>query len=286
MGSFSFFWTQAIRVLAMLALGSLLAGCKVALIVVEGGTVNSTGSGSCSAPQICIYEVNDTNYSESFTAVPSNGWEFVRWNSGGDFLCEDSTDVTCVVSNVGTAGNSAIEAIVASDATYYIQPVFRFVGVPLTDVLLTDDGKIWAQVDVFSDVSWAELNAVCPGGDCNGELLGFDLRDWRWASIDEVNELFNTYIGSPEMGPGPAEFNDFGVAAFYAAFIADGWRATPEFSPTRVQTIGRVSGPELSSCSGIGVEAAVPVATAFTGWQDSIGRCDVETAGAWLYLEF
>jgi hypothetical protein len=123
-------WMHIARVLGLSALLIALTGCKVAAILVEGGEVQSTASGTCqpavpgTTGTVCIHEVADTSYSESFTAVPDAGWQFVKWNSGGGgFLCQDSTNPTCVVSNVGTEGNAVLEAIVASDATFYLMPI-------------------------------------------------------------------------------------------------------------------------------------------------------------------
>ncbi len=113
------------RLLAGVAIAVLVAGCKVAVIAVEGGEVKSVGSGTCREGDICIVDVSDTSFSASFTAVPNSGWRFVRWNRGDGFFCGDSNDPTCVLSNVGTDGNAAIEAIIASAKTFYLMPVFE-----------------------------------------------------------------------------------------------------------------------------------------------------------------
>jgi hypothetical protein len=81
--------------------------------------------------------------------VPAPGWNFVRWNSGTDFLCSDSTNPTCVVSNVGTAGNAGIEAIVASDKVYYVMPVFE----PEPD--LSGCGQMPGGVTLTAAINWA-----------------------------------------------------------------------------------------------------------------------------------
>lgn len=116
--------TGLLRTGALLVLSLILAGCKLAVIVVEGGEVQSTSSGTCSAGVVCINQINDTNYAETFTAIPSSGWRFVKWNSGGDFLCAESKNPECVLSNVELAGYEAAESIVASGATFFIMPVF------------------------------------------------------------------------------------------------------------------------------------------------------------------
>ena len=116
-------WHQ-IRILISLAIVGLVAGCKVAVIVVEGGEVKSIGSGTCLEGEICMVQVIDTNFSDAFTAVPNPGQHFIKWNSGEGFFCGDSTDPTCVLSTVGTDGNEGMEAIIASDQTFYLMPIF------------------------------------------------------------------------------------------------------------------------------------------------------------------
>lgn len=65
------------------------------------------------------------------------------------------------------------------------------------------EGKEWLQPADFSLLTWFEINAVCPEGVCNGELNGIDVTGYTWASVDDVNALFNSYGVSPPMGPGP-----------------------------------------------------------------------------------
>ena len=60
---------------------------KLAVIVVEGGEVQwSTRSGTCMVGNICIVDVDDPNFSETFTAVPDTGWLLPKRNSGYKFL--------------------------------------------------------------------------------------------------------------------------------------------------------------------------------------------------------
>tara|TARA_R110001592_G_scaffold355031_1_gene655234 strand:+ start:15209 stop:16150 length:942 start_codon:yes stop_codon:yes gene_type:complete len=251
------------RTLVFFALSSLLAGCKLAVIVGEGGDVLSQSSSrDCVAGNYCINEISDANFGEAFTAIPKAGHEFVRWQGGTGFLCGNSTDRTCIVA---LPGDEKSEAVVASYEVAYIMPVFKDVGidsdndgnvnrvdedddndgildvydpcpldpdtncvagVPIADIV-TVNGKEWAQVDLFLNLSWDEINAVCPAGICAdfGTLNGYDMTGWRWASVDDVNSLFNYYYGdygSPALGPGPDL--TVGNASIGMAFFRDGWR--------------------------------------------------------------
>ncbi|MFT4520644.1 MAG: hypothetical protein ACI9JM_003048 [Halioglobus sp.] len=64
---------------------SILAGCKIPVIEVESGEVQSD-SGTYTpglAGTVCVHEVTDTSFSENFIAVQDSGWHFTGWNSGG-----------------------------------------------------------------------------------------------------------------------------------------------------------------------------------------------------------
>ncbi|MDX1735930.1 MAG: hypothetical protein R3228_16260, partial [Halioglobus sp.] len=142
---------RVLRNLSLVFFLVTVTGCKLAVIVVEGGEVQSVASGTCLAGAICIHEIVADDFSETFTAVPQPGWEFVRWNSGGDFFCKDSTNTSCTLSNEGTAAIPAIAAIIASEATYYIMPIFQQVSLPITDTVFAD-GREWAQPVLFLGV--------------------------------------------------------------------------------------------------------------------------------------
>ena len=61
---------------------------------------------------------------------------------------------------------------------------------------VTVDGREWAQVEQFTNLSWNDINAICPEGACAGTLNGYDMAGWTWASVGDVSALFNHYIGS------------------------------------------------------------------------------------------
>lgn len=104
---------------------------------------------------------------------------------------------------------------------------------------LTVDGTEWAQVDVFTGLTWLEVNAVCPSGLCieGGTLNGFDVTGLRWASADQVNALFNYYIGSTVLGPGPDLYTEISPP-WIDDFYNDGWRPTQELEGLLVLTLG------------------------------------------------
>ncbi len=72
--------------------------------------------------------------------------------------------------------------------------------------IVNASGKEWAQVDLFTSLSWNDINAVCPGGACTsgGTLNGYDMTGWIWASVNDMNAFFNYTEPGCNLGPGPS----------------------------------------------------------------------------------
>lgn len=120
--------------------------------------------------------------------------------------------------------------------------------IPGSDIISVDGTK-WAQVDLFRRLSWNDINTVCPSGVCgNGTLNGYDMAGWAWASVDDLNALFNVYLsaegvsGESLLGPGPDYLQPFADTAWAPAFFADGWRGTT-VSSSEIRTWGMTSTP-------------------------------------------
>ncbi len=176
-------------------------GCKLAVMVPSGGDVTSaSNTRNCSGGSLCEHNITDSTFNESFTAVARPGYVFSKWNTGAGFLCGDSTNPTCTISNVGTAGNAFIGAVIATGQFFYAMPLFEFVGIDtdgdgIKDHLDEDDdndgvfdvddscpllgpnrdgfgcpntytvlanGKEWYQPDLFTNLSWNQISTVCP----------------------------------------------------------------------------------------------------------------------------
>ncbi len=147
------------KILVFLALTSLVAGCKLTVHTGDGGNVQSlSGTRECTEGSNCVFDVTDTQFKETFTAVPLLGFEFVKWQAGDGFLCGNSHNPTCTVSTVGLTDQAA-QAIIASDNVVRISPIFdrardralvlvdandKFIGVPL------DPGNVLVRFDGFS----------------------------------------------------------------------------------------------------------------------------------------
>jgi hypothetical protein len=211
-----------LKAIFILSLTAFSAGCKLAVIVVEGGEVQSTSSGTCVANAICIVDVTDPNFSETFTAIPGDGWYFMKWNSGDGFFCRGSTDPECTLSFEGHEETEAVQEIVKSSETFYMMPVFK----PRKDILKIGS-KEWLQTDLFTNLSWNDIAVVCSSrtGACDGILKGYEMAGWTWASVEEIKALFNYYIGSEEHLPDVYESESI-ESTWAEAFYNDGWIAT------------------------------------------------------------
>ncbi len=211
---------RRLKMLSAAAIVSLATtGCKLAVIVAEGGEV-VTFDEACHEGTVCIREVNSKSDTRLFEAIPKAGWQFVKWNNGEGFLCGGLPYPYCDLDINFVEENDLIDSIIASSVTYYLMPVFA----PITEIgaAVTMNGKAWAPMDSFHDFSWEEINAVCPatnGGRClpGGKLVEIDMTGWTWASVDDVNALINSYAGSgPTLGPGPDSLPSTVVGASFS----------------------------------------------------------------------
>jgi hypothetical protein len=118
------------KTLFVLCIATAMVGCKISVIVPSGGDVQSnSGTRNCPGAQVCEFEVRAANFSDSFTATPSPGYAFVKWQKGDRFQCGDSTNSTCTVSNEALAGIPGILNFIVGGDVYYAMPIFSFVGV-------------------------------------------------------------------------------------------------------------------------------------------------------------
>ncbi len=220
---------KSFRLISMVGVIGLLSGCFLEVIVPKGGSVTSlSNTNDCAQSSNCSIEIADTTFTDAFTAIPHQGYEFVKWMGGNDFLCDDATNTTCIVSNTALAGNSGVAPFIASDETFYIMPVFRRLPIdpladddgdtilniddlcpetplgmpvdafgcpnePITDTVFTPDGREWAQLDLFNGLTHSDIAAACSGGVCSGTLNNYDVTGWIWASPQAVLNLLNSY---------------------------------------------------------------------------------------------
>lgn len=271
------------RVFFLLCFMGLLTACKVAVIVVEGGEVQSTASGTCSAGVVCVHQVNDANFTETFTAVAAPGWYFDKWSTGVDFICGQEPSSACLLSNVGTGGNAVAQDVIASDKTFMVMPRF-LPAAPITDTITVASVE-WAQVDLFLNLTWDDINAACPSGTCtSGAVLnGHDMSGWRWATRSEVGGLFQATTPHPG---GIAHYSEIFVGDFQWAddFIdVIGFRETSSIPALQARFVsGYTSGPGTEPKANIErfVFPEMYASANTTGQDTSVASAK----GAWFYL--
>jgi len=97
--------------------------------------------------------------------------------------------------------------------------------VQITNTVIVN-GYEWAQVSDFTNLSWQEINTVCPLGNCSGTLNGFDMNGWTWADGEAVAGLFNAYLADAGVDPGSFLEGNYGyfsedVSTWAPAFLND-----------------------------------------------------------------
>lgn len=212
---------KMLRIFLLLSITALMVGCKLAVIVVEGGEVQSLGHGTCVGGNICTVDGVGPYFADTFAAVPEEGWYFQRWNKSDRFFCAGSNKPVCTLTFGGYEETAEVKEMVASSEVFYLMPIFK----PFQDTVRVDD-KEWLQPDLFSNLSWKEINAACPAGVCAGKLNGYDMTGWTWASINDFNKLISYYLGT-DVGSHPYTSEISETPEWAYAFLKDGWRTEP-----------------------------------------------------------
>jgi hypothetical protein len=154
----------------------------------------------------------------------------------------------------------AVWAVVVSQTSW--------AGPILSNDIVVVGGREWVQVDLFKNNSWDTINGQCPAGVCStGSVLnGWDLNGWTWASIEDVQGLFNTFTAQSTTSPGTYRERDSTWAPlFFASFrpnyedstaqIVRGWASTKQsrfnaFIPILWHHTSAVDGSDFASSAG------------------------------------
>jgi len=119
---------QILRLAAATLAALVLSACKIQVNVpVEGGTVTTvSGNYSCGAGQLCVIDVSDTSFDESFQAVAAEGYSFFGWRKADRHFCGNQSS-NCNLATTGFGGNAILESFLSgenADQVFYIEPVF------------------------------------------------------------------------------------------------------------------------------------------------------------------
>lgn len=161
---------------------------------------------------------------------------------------------------------------------------------PITDTV-TIGSQEWAQVNLFTNLSWNTINAACPSGVCSSgstltsNSITWDMEGWTWASVEDVGSLFSTLIppftfsgvvGSASEANsswGPAFLNDYFNPTFSYSYVKaiHGWTSTTSSSGLYAYK------PYVSDLTDpLGKDVAS------TGYSTSISFMSFDS-GAWFY---
>jgi PEP-CTERM motif-containing protein len=115
-----------------------------------------------------------------------------------------------------------------------------------TDIITVGD-KEWAQVSLFTSLSWNTISTVCPSGVCgsgSGTLNGWDMVGWSWASVYEVGSLFSSL--TPHLG-GISQYVETTNSTTWAPDFFDVLGFNPTFTGTFRNTVGWASSEYVTS---------------------------------------
>ncbi len=170
------------RLWCMLAMFLTLTGCKLWVVVLEGGEVQSAASGTCPPGTVCSHDINDTAYDETFTAVPAAYYEFVKWRDGRGFLCGGSTNPECNVSSAPLAGAENGDSLVANAKDVLISPIFEEIC-QTEDEKAELDGMLNQLVSFAEQINLLALNAAIEAASAGVHGTGFAV------VADEIRQL-------------------------------------------------------------------------------------------------
>jgi uncharacterized repeat protein (TIGR02543 family) len=310
--------SRLFKIFAILAVATLASGCKLEIVAVQGGDVTWSG-GSCPEGSNCVIEITDPNYSNSFTVTPKPGYQFVKWQKAPGFLCGDSTNPVCtftmptdanlataviglfvtgymmpVYKDVGidTDGDGVRNELDEDDDNDGLNDDldncklvgpnndgFGCPGATITDTV-TVDGRVWAQVVLFTNLSTVQISAVCPVGACinGGVLNGHNMTGWTWASAVDLHALFNFYGVDPPMNIARQTVGGSYGSVWATNFFNGGWRPTENFS-----TVTLLRGWYLTGIAGMYDSHEYPTEDrSFTDSQAGPGG-SYSYVGAWFY---
>jgi hypothetical protein len=169
------------RTLFVLFVAAVMTGCKIAVIVPSGGQLfASNPAHSCSEGRVCEFDINagQLPFSESFTAIPKEGYGFEKWSDGSGFLCGKSTNPTCTVNIPDNAVGAILVALFDSG---YVMPIFKNVGID------TDSDGVRNELDEDDDNDGIfDVDDACPldaNLNCGiNDVSGIIAVDTTWTS--------------------------------------------------------------------------------------------------------
>lgn len=151
------------KILAVSAVGLILAGCKIEVIVPEGGmVVTESGTFECKAGETCPVSVVDIFFEEAYIAQPDEGMAFTGWKTRHRGFCGGSTE-PCALHTSGFEGNDDLMPFLENDdEVFYLEATFGA------------GGEGYPTCDYVSNPVGSFLFDVCETGHDEGSCSGLD----------------------------------------------------------------------------------------------------------------
>lgn len=113
-----------LKIFSSLVVALMLSACRVVVTVPEGGEVVSTdGEYRCFEGAPCSVDASTPDVAHTFVANADPDWQFVAWRKANGYLC-GGEDGSCTVDTTGAADDPDMEALIASDITVNLSPIF------------------------------------------------------------------------------------------------------------------------------------------------------------------
>ena len=100
-----------------------LAACRLEITVPAGGRVVGESGFACASGDTCVIEVTEDNFNDVFRAEPAVGYTFSHWKKKKRAFCGEKRGV-CALTTNGFAAHPLLLGILASDETFFLEPVF------------------------------------------------------------------------------------------------------------------------------------------------------------------
>ena len=102
----------------------VLTGCKIQIEVPSGGSVTTeSGNHGCDSGDVCVIDIVDLFFNESFIAQPDPGYTFLQWKKRPGGLCGGKTG-QCPINSGLAELHELFMAILESDHTFFLEPDF------------------------------------------------------------------------------------------------------------------------------------------------------------------
>ncbi|KAA1193181.1 hypothetical protein F0M18_04885 [Pseudohalioglobus sediminis] len=129
-----------IRLMILLLAAFALSGCKIEIVVPNGGNVvSASGAYGCAQGERCIVEVSDIFFDETFIAEPRAGYRFAGWKKRDRGLCGGRLG-DCELETSAFEGNPVLMMFLEADEVFYLEPVFEVIPVNSNGHLLLYGG--------------------------------------------------------------------------------------------------------------------------------------------------